>query len=203
MPALWKYDDVRAAADGSRPPDDRARRPSAACWSSRTPASAAQSQITQSLYAGLQLILPGEVAPSHRHTASALRFVVEGDGGGYTAVDGERTTMRTGRLHPDAVLDLPRSRQSGSTPVIWMDVLDVPIVNMFDTSFAEHHPRGDAAGQPARKATRSRATARNLLPLEYTPIEAVLAGLQLSVRAQPRGARPAVIETARSIRVTA
>ena len=54
-----------------------------------------QSCITQSLFAGYQLILPGEIAPSHRHTQSALRFIVEGSGA-YTAVDGERTTMRPG-----------------------------------------------------------------------------------------------------------
>ena len=54
-----------------------------------------ESCITQSLYAGLQLILPGEIAPSHRHSQSALRFIVEG-AGAYTAVDGERTTMRPG-----------------------------------------------------------------------------------------------------------
>ena len=59
------------------------------------PALRGQSAVTQSLYAGLQLILPGEVAPSHRHTQSALRFIVEGSGA-YTAVDGERTTMRPG-----------------------------------------------------------------------------------------------------------
>ncbi|MCT9872326.1 cupin domain-containing protein, partial [Paenarthrobacter aurescens] len=54
-----------------------------------------QASITQSLYAGLQLILPGEIAPSHRHTQSALRFIVEGRGA-YTAVNGERTTMHPG-----------------------------------------------------------------------------------------------------------
>lgn len=54
-----------------------------------------QSSITPSLYAGLQLILPGEIAPSHRHTQSALRFVVEGYGA-YTSVDGERTRMEPG-----------------------------------------------------------------------------------------------------------
>src|SRR5262245_44110751 len=53
------------------------------------------SAITHTLYAGLQLILPGEVAPSHRHTQSALRFIVEGRGA-YTAVDGERVTMQPG-----------------------------------------------------------------------------------------------------------
>lgn len=54
-----------------------------------------QSRITQSLFAGYQIILPGEVAPAHRHVASALRFIVEGKDA-YTAVGGERTNMEVG-----------------------------------------------------------------------------------------------------------
>ena len=57
------------------------------------PALPGSSAVVPSLYAGLQLILPGEIAPCHRHTQSALRFVLEGDGA-YTAVDGERAVMR-------------------------------------------------------------------------------------------------------------
>src|SRR6185312_12820344 len=53
------------------------------------------SQVTNTLYAGLQLIMPGEVAPAHRHTQSALRFIVEGRGA-YTAVEGEKTVMEPG-----------------------------------------------------------------------------------------------------------
>ena len=34
---------------------------------------------TDTLYAGLQLIMPGEVARAHRHVAFALRFIVEGE----------------------------------------------------------------------------------------------------------------------------
>ena len=67
--------------------------------------------ITHSLYAGLQLILPGEVAPAHRHTQTALRFVVEGRGA-YTAVDGERSDHAPRRFHHHAVLDVARPRQS-------------------------------------------------------------------------------------------
>ena len=59
------------------------------------PGLAGQSRITNSLFAGLQMILPGEVAPAHRHTPSALRFIVEGSGA-YTAVEGERTIMQPG-----------------------------------------------------------------------------------------------------------
>jgi gentisate 1,2-dioxygenase len=126
------------------------------------------SQITQSLYAGLQLIQPGEVAPSHRHAASALRFIVEGDGGGYTAVDGERTAMQTGDFVLTPSWTFHDHGNLGSTPVIWMDVLDVPIVNIFDTSFAEHHPQET---QPvARKdGDALMRYGANMLPVEYKP----------------------------------
>jgi len=56
------------------------------------PAMPGQSRTTQTLYAGLQLILPREVAPAHRHTQNALRFIMDGDGA-FTALDGERAYM--------------------------------------------------------------------------------------------------------------
>jgi gentisate 1,2-dioxygenase len=56
------------------------------------PALPGQSRITQTLYAGLQLILPGEVAPAHRHSQNALRFILDGDGA-FTALHGERAYM--------------------------------------------------------------------------------------------------------------
>src|SRR3546814_14997677 len=63
-------------------------------WSSDVCSSdLGQSAIVPSLYAGLQLILPGEIAPGHRHSQSALRFVLEG-GGAFTAVDGEKAVMQ-------------------------------------------------------------------------------------------------------------
>ena len=55
----------------------------------------AHSRTTSTLTAAVQLVRPGETAPAHRHTPSALRFMLEGDGA-FTAVGGERTTMRKG-----------------------------------------------------------------------------------------------------------
>jgi gentisate 1,2-dioxygenase len=124
-------------------------------------------QITQSLYAGLQCIMPGEVAPSHRHVASALRFVIEGEGA-YTAVEGERTTMRPGDFILTPSWTFHDHGNPAGNPVIWLDGLDVPIVNSFDTSFAEHHPMET---QPVSREEGD-ALARygaNLLPLEYKP----------------------------------
>src|SRR5689334_14339272 len=93
-PALWRYDEIRPSLMESGriiSAKEAVRR----VLILENPGLRGASQITRSLYAGLQLILPGEVAPAHRHTQSALRFVVEGEGA-YTAVDGERTTMREG-----------------------------------------------------------------------------------------------------------
>jgi gentisate 1,2-dioxygenase len=83
--ALWKYADVRPyllESGGLISAEEAVRR----VLILENPALPGQSCITQSLYAGLQLILPGEIAPSHRHTQSALRFIVEG-ASAYTAVD--------------------------------------------------------------------------------------------------------------------
>lgn len=125
------------------------------------------SQITQSLYAGLQLILPGEIAPSHRHAAAALRLVIEGNGG-YTAVDGERITMHPGDFIITPSWTFHDHGNLGSEPVIWLDGLDVPIVNMFTTSFFEGYPQETQAivRPEGDAAARFGAT---LLPLEYTP----------------------------------
>src|SRR5438093_8717071 len=165
-PYLWKYKDVRphiTEAGKLITAKEAIRR----VLVLENPGMRGESCITQSLYAGLQLILPGELAPSHRHAASALRFIVEGDGGGYTAVDGERTAMKTGDFVLTPSWTFHDHGNLGSSPVIWMDVLDVPIVNIFDTSFAEHHPEET---QPVVRNDGD-ALARygaNMLPVEYT-----------------------------------
>ncbi len=97
------------------------------------------SRIAQSLYAGLQLVLPGEFTNSHRHVACALRFIIEGEGA-YTAVDGERVTMHPGDLILTPSWTFHDHGNPGSAPVVWLDGLDIPIVNFFDSSFAEHLP---------------------------------------------------------------
>lgn len=96
------------------------------------------SGITPSLYAGLQLILPGEVAPAHRHTQCALRFVMEGEGA-YTSVDGEKAIMRLFDLVLTPGGQWHDHGNPTDTPMIWLDGLDIPTVRHFDASFAEHY----------------------------------------------------------------
>ncbi|EHC62669.1 Gentisate 1,2-dioxygenase [Salmonella enterica subsp. enterica serovar Johannesburg str. S5-703] len=142
------------------------------------PALRGQSSITATLYAGLQLILPGEVAPSHRHNQSALRFIVEGKGafaftavdgerkGAFTAVDGERTPMHTG----DFILT-PQWRwhdhgNPGSEPVVWLDGLDLPLVNLLGCGFAEDYPE-DQQPVTRKEGDYLPRYAANMLPLRH------------------------------------
>src|SRR5436305_11789897 len=126
-----------------------------------------QSKITTDLYAGVQLVLPGEVAPAHRHTQSALRFVLEG-AGAYTAVNGERTVMNEG----DFIITPPwawhdHGNQSDK-PIFWLDGLDIPVVQFLDASFAEHLDQDE---QPIFRPVGD-SDARygaNLLPIDHKP----------------------------------
>src|SRR5512140_2790015 len=137
-PALWKYDEVRPflmRSGEAITAEEAVRR----VLILENPALRGQSAGTQSLYAGRQLILPREVAPSHRHTQSALRFIVEGSGA-YTAVDGERTTMHPGDFIITPSWTWHDHGNEGSEPVVWLDGLDIPIVALFDAQFAETYP---------------------------------------------------------------
>jgi len=152
VPALWAYDEIRPMLleSGTLITAQEAER---RVLILENPGLRGQSRITQSVYAGLQLILPGEVAPSHRHTAAALRFIIEGEGA-YTAVDGERIAMHPGDLILTPSWTYHDHGNPGRQPVVWLDGLDIPIVNLFDTSFAEHEPDETQPGQPApRPAT--------------------------------------------------
>ena len=102
------------------------------------------SQITQTLYAGLQLILPGEVAPAHRHTQSALRFIIEGSGA-YTAVDGEQTLMQPGDFVITPGWTWHHHGNDSAAPMVWLDGLDIPITHFFGSTFREDHGDGLAA----------------------------------------------------------
>ena len=91
-------------------------------------------QASSCIYLGMQLVLPGETAPNHRHTPNAARIVVEGEGAS-TIVGGERCPM----LHGDLVLTPSglwhEHRHEGSGPFMWLDVLDLPLMVYLDVSY--------------------------------------------------------------------
>jgi len=136
---LWRYDQLRPllleAADVISA--DAAERRVLAL---ENPGLPGRRTVTEALYAGLQLIVPGEIAPSHRHTAAALRFIIEGRGA-YTAVSGERAYMEPGDFIVTPSWTWHEHGHEGDGPTVWLDVLDVPLVRFLGTGFSEHHPQ--------------------------------------------------------------
>ena len=94
------------------------------------------SQVTNTLFAGLQLIMPGELAPRHRHTQSALRFIVEGDGA-YTTVDDQQVVMRPGDFIVTPSWRWHHHGNETAGPMVWLDGLDIPMLRHFNSTFRE------------------------------------------------------------------
>ena len=138
VPALWRYAEVRpfvmesctliSTAEAER-----------RVMVLENPGLPGQSRITQSLFAGLQVILPGEIAPAHRHVASALRFIIEGRDA-FTAVAGEKTMMLPGDFVITPSMSWHDHGNVGEGPMVWLDGLDMHIVNFFGASFRESYP---------------------------------------------------------------
>ena len=91
---------------------------------------------TTTLWCSIQYILPGEIATAHRHTATALRFIMTGDGA-HTTVDGERYAMRKGDLVLTPSLAWHDHEHRGHEPMIWLDVLDISLVRALDATMFE------------------------------------------------------------------
>lgn len=82
--------------------------------------------------------MPNEVAPAHRHTAFAMRFIIEGNGG-FTAVHGRRIKMNRGDVILTPTWNWHDHGKDGSGPMIWLDGLDLPNFTHFPVHFVEHY----------------------------------------------------------------
>jgi gentisate 1,2-dioxygenase len=91
-------------------------------------------QASSAIYLGMQLLMPGEWAPSHRHTPNAVRMVVEGSGA-WTTVDGEKCPMARGDLILTPTGLWHEHGHDGTEPVVWLDVLDLPLVYYLEASY--------------------------------------------------------------------
>jgi gentisate 1,2-dioxygenase len=164
LPALWKFDDIRAAmleAGGLITAKEAERR----VLILENPGLRGESKATTSLYAGVQLVMPGEVAAAHRHSQSALRFVLEGQGA-HTSVDGERTTMSPGDFIITPYMSWHSHGNQTDEPMFWLDGLDIPIIQTLDASFVEKHEEEE---QPIDKPAgdSSARYGANLLPVDH------------------------------------
>jgi len=82
--------------------------------------------------------MPGETARAHRHTAFAMRFIIEGEGG-FTAVQGQRIQMRRGDVILTPTWNWHDHGKDGTGPMIWLDGLDLPNFTYYPVHFVEHY----------------------------------------------------------------
>ena len=160
-PTLWRYADVRPLllAAGEMTPIEKAERRVLALGN---PGLGLETmRATPAIYIGLQLILPGETAPNHRHSPSAVRFVVEG-AGGYTVVEGERLPMEPGDLILTPSGLWHEHGHAGTGPVVWMDALDLPVVAALEASYCTEGAPQTPRNQP--DASQSRYRRAGLVP---------------------------------------
>jgi gentisate 1,2-dioxygenase len=133
----WKWDDIepftRRAMELVRPGPDAHRR----VLTLNNPA--APGGATHTITGAVQIVLPGEIAPSHRHTAAAIRFIIQGTGT-ITMVDGEPCVMEPGDLVLTPGWSWHGHINQGTGPMIWMDSLDVPIVAKLQAMRQETYP---------------------------------------------------------------
>ena len=171
-PGHWRYGDVRPLLirAGELTPVEKAER--RVLVLSDPGRGAGAMQATATIYLGLQLLLPGETAPAHRHTPSAVRILVEGQGG-YTIVDGEKLPMDEGDLVLTPGGEWHDHGHEGTDPVVWLDALDLPVFVGLEGSYAEegelqaHRNRPDASEVEYRAAGLAPSRGADRAPPRY------------------------------------
>ena len=164
LPTIWRYRDMRPqlmrAIDLITAKEAERR-----VFMLENPGLPGSGYITSSLYCGMQVIKPGEIAPAHRHTPNALRFIIEGEGA-YTTVEGERVPMRPGDFVLTPGWSWHDHGHLGKAPVVWLDALDNPFGQFFGAIFRENYPQdAQASSLPDGDAAARYGT--SLMPIDY------------------------------------
>lgn len=136
LPHLWRWDNLYSLAQraGELIPVGRGGERRAIAMAN--PGLQGLPYATPTLWAAIQYLGPGEVAPAHRHSQNAFRFVLEGEGV-WTVVDGDPVEMRRGDLLLTAGWQFHSHHNPNSQPMAWLDGLDVPFAAHIDAGFFE------------------------------------------------------------------
>ncbi|OBQ53808.1 hypothetical protein A4U61_06700 [Streptomyces sp. H-KF8] len=136
VPHVWHRRDVMALMDEAATAVDLGGESDRRALNAVNPAR--RKGTTHTMIAGYQLVLPGETAPAHRHTPSAIRLMLSGSG--HTMVEGEPMLMNPGDLILTPGWTWHDHRNDGDEPMLWLDALDVPFVQTMNAQFYEDFP---------------------------------------------------------------
>jgi gentisate 1,2-dioxygenase len=140
VPWLWQGTTLRALATRARDLITIERGGERRVLALANPGLGGAPYATPTLWGAIQALGPRETAPAHRHTAAALRWVLEGDGV-WTTVDGDACRMEPGDLVLTPSWTFHDHTNGGDTPMLWFDGLDLPLANAVDGIFYENHPQ--------------------------------------------------------------
>lgn len=144
VPMLWRWSTLHplAARSGELVPVGRGGERRAIALAN--PGLPGTAYATPTLWAAIQYLGPREEAPAHRHTQTAFRFVVEGEGvwTNVDAGDGEvdAIAMRRGDLLLTPGMHWHEHHNTTDHPMAWIDGLDIPLVRQLDAGFFEFGP---------------------------------------------------------------
>jgi gentisate 1,2-dioxygenase len=147
-PFLWKWQDVydslmRAGEVVSM--EDAERRTVRLL----NPALRDRQATTHTIHFSFQYVKTGEHARPHRHTAAAFRFILQGSGA-YTTVNGQKCVMEEGDLILTPQLSWHDHTNDSGKPIVWLDGLDIPLVQSLQQLLFEPHPE---YAQPIEKTS--------------------------------------------------
>jgi gentisate 1,2-dioxygenase len=139
VPALWRWSALLPLAKqaGALVPVGRGGERRAIALAN--PGLPGTPYATPTLWAAIQYLGPREEAPAHRHSQTAFRFVVEGEGV-WTNVDGDPVAMRRGDLLLTPGMHFHEHHNPSDHPMAWIDGLDIPFVRQLDAGFFEFGP---------------------------------------------------------------
>ena len=139
VPMLWRWSTLYplAARSGELVPVGRGGERRAIALAN--PGLPGTAYATPTLWAAIQYLGPREEAPAHRHSQTAFRFVVEGEGV-WTNVEGDPVAMRRGDLLLTPGMHFHEHHNTADRPMAWVDGLDIPLVRQLDAGFFEFGP---------------------------------------------------------------
>jgi gentisate 1,2-dioxygenase len=110
-------------------------------------------QVANTIRCAVSIYNPGDVAPVHVHTPNASRTILSEEGG-YTVVEGERCEAKRGDLILTPHGTWHDHGNDGATPVVWIDVLDFPLMEFLDCVWLDDHYPGERAGNSRAQAAK-------------------------------------------------
>jgi len=160
VPFCWKAKDVYPLAERARRlvPIERGGDRRVLMFSN--PGMGGWCMATSTMSAAIQILGPGEIAPAHRHTAAAIRFILEGSGA-VTLVDGDAIPMIPGDLVLTPNWTWHEHHNPTDERVLWLDVLDLALVIWLDAMFFEPGPDAPDPGPSPSGSTSERRFGRS------------------------------------------